>query len=152
MMFDANFFTKFNDLFKTSNANTEAYVDGDKIDLTTQDGHDKFVDTLNKLRNNSLFEVFGLSDFANKEIDSAIKAADNILSETHKQINAEESKEVAIPEKPSLSLPTEMKTKIGNITDKYLDTMIYPYYQVSAEKKADIRGALYEFASWIYAH
>lgn len=151
-IFDELFSNICNDYIKNLTDNSETYTDasvnGDKIDLSTQEGHDKFVNALNELRDNSLFSAFGMDKFVNKEIDDAISAADNILIESHKQLKDEASKE--LPAKPSDSLNETMKTKIGNITDEYLNTVIYPHCNIADDKKNDIRGALYEFASWIY--
>ena len=125
-----------------NNDNPIVTVNHEKVNLTTEDGHDKFVNALNEMKKLTLLDAL-LGGKLNESIDVLISKADKLYNEAN-------TKNVDDDTRPSNSLPENVRTNIEKLVDEYLNDVIYQKYNPEDSKKTQIRNSFLEFASWIY--
>ena len=125
-----------------NNDNPIVTVNHEKVNLTTKDGHDKFVNALNEMKKLTLLDAL-LGGKLNESIDVLISKADKLYNEAN-------TKSVDDDTRPSNYLPENVRTNIENLVDEYLNDVIYQKYNPEDSKKTQIRNSFLEFASWIY--
>lgn len=125
-----------------NNDNPIVTVNHEKVNLTTKDGHDKFVNALSEMKKLTLLDAL-LGGKLNESIDVLISKADKLYNEAI-------TKSVDDDTRPSNSLPENVRTNIENLVDEYLNDVIYQKYNPEDSKKTQIRNSFLEFASWIY--
>ena len=125
-----------------NNDNPIVTVNHEKVNLTTEDGHDKFVNALNEMKKLTLLDAL-LGGKLNESIDVLINKADKLYNEAN-------AKSVDDDTRPSNSLPENVRTNIEKLVDEYLNDVIYQKYNPEDSKKTQIRNSFLEFASWIY--
>ena len=125
-----------------NNDNPIVTVNHEKVNLTTEDGHDKFVNVLSEMKKLTLLDAL-LGGKLNESIDVLISKADKLYNEAN-------TKSVDDDTRPSNSLPENVRTNIENLVDEYLNDVIYQKYNPEDSKKTQIRNSFLEFASWIY--
>ena len=125
-----------------NNDNPIVTVNHEKVNLTTKDGHDKFVNALSEMKKLTLLDAL-LGGKLNESIEVLISKAD-------KRYNEANTKSVDDDTRPSNSLPENVRTNIENLVDEYLNDVIYQKYNPEDSKKTQIRNSFLEFASWIY--
>lgn len=132
-----------NDIIDLLNNNTPIVtVNHEKVNLTTEDGHDKFVNALSEMKKLTLLDAL-LGGKLNESIDVLISKADKLYNEAN-------TKNVDDDTRPSNSLPENVRTNIEKLVDDYLNDVIYQKYNPEDSKKTQIRNSFLEFASWIY--
>ena len=145
------FFFGFDDMIKNqrndiidllNNDNPIVTVNHEKVNLTTKDGHDKFVNALSEMKKLTILDAL-LGGKLNESIDVLISKADKLYNEAN-------TKSVDDDTRPSNSLPENVRTNIENLVDEYLNDVIYQKYNPEDSKKTQIRNSFLEFASWIY--
>ena len=125
-----------------NNDNPIVTVNHEKVNLTTEDGHDKFVNALSEMKKLTLLDAL-LGGKLNESIDVLISKADKLYNEAN-------IKSVDDDTRPSNSLPENVRINIENLVDEYLNDVIYQKYNPEDSKKTQIRNSFIEFASWIY--
>ena len=125
-----------------NNDNPIVTVNHEKVNLTTKDGHDKFVNALSEMKKLTLLDAL-LGGKLNESIDVLISKADKLYNEAN-------TKSVDDDTRPSNSLPENVRTNIEKLVDEYLNDVIYQKYNPEDSKKTQIRNSFLEFASWIY--
>ena len=125
-----------------NNDNPIVTVNHEKVNLTTKDGHDKFVNALSEMKKLTILDAL-LGGKLNESIDVLISKADKLYNEAN-------TKSVDDDTRPSNSLPENVRTNIENLVDEYLNDVIYQKYNPEDSKKSQIRNSFLEFASWIY--
>ena len=125
-----------------NNDNPIVTVNHEKVNLTTKDGHDKFVNALSEMKKLTLLDAL-LGGKLNESIDVLISKADKLYNKAN-------TKSVDDNTRPSNSLPENVRTNIENLVDEYLNDVIYQKYNPEDSKKTQIRNSFLEFASWIY--
>ena len=125
-----------------NNDNPIVTVNHEKVNLTTKDGHGKFVNALSEMKKLTLLDAL-LGGKLNESIDVLINKADKLYNEAN-------TNSVDDDTRPSNSLPENVKTNIENLVDEYLNDVIYQKYNPEDSKKTQIRNSFLEFASWIY--
>ena len=125
-----------------NNDNPIVTVNHEKVNLTTEDGHDKFVNALNEMKKLTLLDAL-LGGKLNESIDVLISKADKLYNEANAMSVDDDTR-------PSNSLPENVRTNIENLVDEYLNDVIYQKYNPEDSKKTQIRNSFLEFASWIY--
>ena len=125
-----------------NNDNPIVTVNHEKVNLTTEDGHDKFVNVLSEMKKLTLLDAL-LGGKLNESIDVLISKADKLYNEAN-------TKSVDDDTRPSNSLPENVRTNIEKLVDEYLNDVIYQKYNPEDSKKTQIRNSFLEFASWIY--
>lgn len=125
-----------------NNDNPIVTVNHEKVNLTTKDGHYKFVNALSEMKKLTLLDAL-LGGKLNESIDVLISKADKLYNEAN-------TKSVDDDTRPSNSLPENVRTNIENLVDEYLNDVIYQKYNPEDSKKTQIRNSFLEFASWIY--
>ena len=125
-----------------NNDNPIVTVNHEKVNLTTKDGHDKFVNALSEMKKLTILDAL-LGGKLDESIDVLISKADKLYNEAN-------TKSVDDDTRPSNSLPENVRTNIENLVDEYLNDVIYQKYNPEASKKTQIRNSFLEFASWIY--
>ena len=125
-----------------NNDNPIVTVNHEKVNLTTEDGHDKFVNALSEMKKLTLLDAL-LGGKLNESIDVLISKADKLYNEAN-------VKSIDDDTRPSNSLPENVRTNIENLVDEYLNDVIYQKYNPEDSKKTQIRNSFLEFASWIY--
>lgn len=125
-----------------NNDNPIVTVNHEKVNLTTEDGHDKFVNALNEMKKLTLLDAL-LGGKLNESIDVLISKADKLYNEAN-------ATSVDDDTRPSNSLPENVRTNIEKLVDEYLNDVIYQKYNPEDSKKTQIRNSFLEFASWIY--
>ena len=125
-----------------NNDNPIVTVNHEKVNLTTEDGHDKFVNALNEMKKLTLLDAL-LGGKLNESIDVLISKADKLYNEAN-------VKSVDDDTRPSNSIPENVRTNIEKLVDEYLNDVIYQKYNPEDSKKTQIRNSFLEFASWIY--
>ena len=125
-----------------NNDNPIVTVNHEKVNLTTKDGHDKFVNALSEMKKLTILDAL-LGGKLNESIDVLISKADKLYNEAN-------TKSFDDNTRPSNSLPENVRTNIENLVDEYLNDVIYQKYNPEDSKKTQIRNSFLEFASWIY--
>lgn len=125
-----------------NNDNPIVTVNHEKVNLTTEDGHDKFVNALNEMKKLTFLDAL-LGGKLNESIDVLISKADKLYNEANTKSGDDDTR-------PSNSLPENVRTNIENLVDEYLNDVIYQKYNPEDSKKTQIRNSFLEFASWIY--
>ena len=125
-----------------NNDNPIVTVNHEKVNLTTKDGHDKFVNALSEMKKLTLLDAL-LGGKLNESIDVLISKADKLYNEAN-------IKSVDDDTRSSNSLPENVRTNIEKLVDEYLNDVIYQKYNPEDSKKTQIRNSFLEFASWIY--
>ena len=125
-----------------NNDNPIVTVNHEKVNLTTKDGHDKFVNALSEMKKLTILDAL-LGGKLNESIDVLISKADKLYNEANTKIVDDDTR-------PSNSLPENVRTNIEKLVDEYLNDVIYQKYNPEDSKKTQIRNSFLEFASWIY--
>lgn len=125
-----------------NNDNPIVTVNHEKVNLTTKDGHGKFVNALSEMKKLTFLDAL-LGGKLNESIDVLISKADKLYNEAN-------TKSVDDDTRPSNSLPENVRINIENLVDEYLNDVIYQKYNPEDSKKTQIRNSFLEFASWIY--
>ena len=125
-----------------NNDNPIVTVNHEKVNLTTKDGHDKFVNALSEMKKLTILDAL-LGGKLDESIDVLISKADKLYNEAN-------TKSVDDDTRPSNSLPENVRINIENLVDEYLNDVIYQKYNPEDSKKTQIRNSFLEFASWIY--
>ena len=145
----------------------------DELDLSNEDDYQTLVNTINELKSNSLFNLFGL--LTDKDYDKLLEIFknehDKLVKEKHqnqrncipsvqkKVIDKSEETKLPVktqkqeePERPSIKIGTQTGLQIHKIVQEYVDTMIRPYNHgaLTNEQINDAYAGLYEFACWLY--
>ena len=103
-----------------NNDNPIVTVNHEKVNLTTKDGHDKFVNALSEMKKLTILDAL-LGGKLNESIDVLISKADKLYNEAN-------TKSVDDDTRPSNSLPENVRTNIENLVDEYLNDVIYQKY------------------------
>lgn len=115
------------------------------LDLTNKEDLNTFNESINELKNNSLFNLLMTISGENTEsvLDSIKDLGNSIYENAHKDDN---KKEV---ERPSEKVSTEQGLQIHKLVAEYVDTIIKPNSNFNTQTLNDIYAGLYEFACWI---
>lgn len=142
----------------------------DKLDLSNEDDYQKIVKTINELKDNDLFNIFGsvfgidnkyydkllnkLKDEHNRLIQEKEEKQKNCIPTVQRKVidKSEEPKAQEELVRPSINIDTQIGLQIHKLVQEYVDIMIKPYNNsvLTNEQINDAYAGLYEFACWVY--